>query len=188
MLAMGRASPTPLILASASPRRVALLGAAGIVFDQRPANVDESRYFGEGPEAYVERLSDAKARAVWMPGHRSLGADTIVTVGGDILGKPGDEREARSMLRRLSGRPHEVLTGVALYDGRRCAQLCERTAVRFRNLTDREIDAYVSSGEPLDKAGAYAIQGDAAGFVDSLSGSRSNVVGLPVRAVLRMLR
>ena len=177
-----------LILASASPRRVALLDEAGVEFDQQPANVDESPRPGESPEAYVSRLAEAKARASWKPGCRSLGADTIVTLDGVILGKPRDPTEARVMLRHLSGRSHEVLTGVAVFDGNRCSRACERTEVRFRDLADSEIDAYVASGEPMDKAGSYAIQGGASAFVRELAGSYSNVVGLPVSRVLGMLR
>ena len=178
----------PIILASASPRRVALLREAGLAFDQRPANVDESVLPGESPKAYVIRLAEEKAKASWKPGCQSLGADTIVTLGGAVLGKPRDEAEAVRMLHRLSGRSHEVLTGVAVYDGIRCERLCERTEVEFRDLTGSEIESYVATGEPLDKAGSYAIQGGAAPFVRKMSGSYSNVVGLPIKPVLRMLR
>ena len=180
-------SEARLILASASPRRVELLRAAGVEFEQRPAEIDESPRPGERPEDYVARLAESKARAVWEPGWLSLGADTIVALDGSILGKPGDEGEARLMLRRLSGRAHEVLTGVALYDGARCARMCERTAVEFREIQDAELELYVASGEPLDKAGSYAIQGGGAAFVRRVAGSYSNVVGLPVKPVLQML-
>lgn len=177
-----------LILASASPRRVALLDKAGVEFEQRPADVDESLRSGESPEAYVSRLAEAKARTSWRPGCQSLGADTIVTLDGAILGKPQDATDARVMLQCLSGRSHDVLTGVAVFDGSRCSRACERTEVQFRDLTDSEIDAYIASGEPMDKAGSYAIQGGAAAFVRKLAGSYSNVVGLPVSRVLGMLR
>ena len=180
-------SQAPLILASASPRRADLLAAAGIDFERCPADVDETMRAGEAAEDYVVRLAASKARASWRAGSRSLGADTVVVLGVDVLGKPGNEQEAKGMLQRLSGRSHRVLTGVAVFDGERCNSVCEETHVSFRILPDSEIDEYVSSGEPLDKAGAYGIQGAAAGFVDTISGSYTNVVGLPVDAVERML-
>ena len=178
----------PLILASASPRRVRLLRQAGVEFEQVPARIDESALVDESPEAYVVRLAEEKARAVWRRGTRALGADTAVVIGSKVLGKPEGPSHARRMLRMLSGRTHRVLTGIALFDGDSCDTLCEETQVRFRRLHDGEIDAYVASGDPLDKAGSYGIQGEAARFVESVSGSRSNVVGLPVETVVRVLR
>ena len=177
-----------LILASASPRRVDLLRAAGFEFEQCPAGIDETRLPDEDPPQYVLRLAEAKARAVWREGTRSLGADTVVVLGSEVLGKPRDPSHARCMLESLSRRPHAVLTGVAVFDGRSCKKLCERTEVRFRSLTKEEIEEYVATGEPLDKAGAYGIQGGAARFVESVVGSYTNVVGLPVEALDAMLR
>ena len=180
--------PVRLILASASPRRVALLREAGFEFEQCPADIDESRLPNEAARQYVLRLAEAKARAVWREGTKSLGADTVVVLGSEVLGKPRDPSHARRMLRRLSRQPHAVLTGVAVFDGHSCRTLCERTRVRFRSLMENEIDEYVATGEPLDKAGAYGIQGGAARFVDSVDGSFTNIVGLPLEAVEAMLR
>ena len=177
-----------LILASASPRRVELLRSAGIDFVQRPARIDESARPGEEADQYVLRLAAEKARAAWRPGYRALGADTVVARGRELLGKPRDERHAGRMLRSLSGRGHRVLTGVAVYDGETCATRCVETRVRFRRLRESEIEAYVATGEPLDKAGAYGIQGGAAAFVDAVDGSYSNVVGLPLETVAELLR
>src|SRR5262245_16108149 len=212
-----------LILASASPRRAELLRAAAIQFDVLPAGVDESVLPGETAEHHVRRLAEAKACAV-LPkaaGGPVLSADTVVVVGGAILGKPADEGDARRMLRMLSGRSHEVMTGVCLRhdEGGRGATrsakgeggrgqgengadrkqkpgatdpvtLCEVavTTVEFAPLTDAEIEWYVASGEPRDKAGAYAIQGLASRFVTRIDGSYSNVVGLPVAVVYRMCK
>jgi septum formation protein len=177
------------VLASASPRRAELLARAGIDFDTRPAHVDETPWPGEEPEAHVRRLAEAKARAVAVD-HRGalvLGSDTIVVLDGRILGKPLDADEARAMLRALSGRAHDVLTGVALVIGDEARVDVCRTRVWFRTLTAAEIDGYVATGEPMDKAGAYGIQGGAARFVERIEGSRSNVVGLPVEVVRAML-
>lgn len=178
----------PLILASASPRRVELLQEVGVEFEQIPAYIDESVLGDEPPEEYVVRLAEAKARAVWRRGTRTLGADTVVVLGTEVLGKPEGPSHAWRMLRGLSGRAHRVLTGVAVFDGDSCDTLCEETRVSFRHLEDHEIESYIVGGEPLDKAGSYGIQGEAARFVESVSGSYSNVVGLPVEAVLPMLR
>jgi septum formation protein len=184
-----------LILASASPRRAELLRAAGIHFDVLPADVDESVLPGETAEHHVRRLAEAKACAV-LPqagGRPVLSADTVVVVGGAILGKPADEADARRMLWMLSGRSHEVVTGVCLLRQERergkgdlATSEVAVTTVEFAPLTDAEIDWYVSSGEPSDKAGAYAIQGLASRFVTRIDGSYSNVVGLPVGVVYRM--
>jgi septum formation protein len=176
-----------LVLASASPRRRALLTAAGIAFVARPADVDETPLPGEPADVYTLRLAEAKARAAWRPSEIALGADTTVVLDGDILGKPADEAEAAAMLGRLAGRTHEVLTGFCLFDGDRVRGAVERTAVTFAPMSEEEIAAYAASGEPLDKAGAYGIQGLASKFVERIEGCYFNVVGLPVARVYRML-
>jgi septum formation protein len=177
-----------LILASGSPRRASLLREAGFEFEVRPAGVAEWPYGGGSAAAYAESLARAKAGAV-PPGGDGvvLGADTVVVLDGEVLGKPRDAEEAAAMLRLLSGRRHEVITAVALErDGAvRCAH--DRAEVTFRSLGAEEIARYVASGEPLDKAGAYAIQGGAADFVTRLEGSRDTVVGLPVQLVRALL-
>jgi septum formation protein len=178
-----------LILASRSPRRSELLRAAGIEFQLRTMDVDESVESGESPVAYVQRLAEKKARAVEIrPGEVILGADTTVALGDEILGKPEDDDDARRMLARLSGRRHDVHTGVCLRTARGVTTRVATTGVWFDPLTPAEIDAYVRSGEPRDKAGAYAIQGLASRFIPRIEGSYSNVVGLPVDLVYRMLR
>jgi septum formation protein len=179
-----------VVLASASPRRRELLHAAGVEVDVDPADVDETREPDETPAAYVERLARLKAAAtaVRHPAGLVLGADTTVTVDGDVLAKPRDPEDAAWMLRRLSGRTHDVLTGVAVVWQGRLESFVETTAVTFAGLSEDDIVWYVSSGEPLDKAGAYAIQGLASRFVPRISGSYSNVVGLPVAAVLQLCR
>lgn len=180
---------TPLVLASASPRRAALLAEAGLAFEVLPVDLDESVRPGETPETHVRRLAEAKARAglARRPSARVLGADTVVVLDGGMLGKPRDDTEARTMLRALAGRAHEVLTGVALVSAAGAACEVARTRVWFRPLSQAEIDAYVRSGEPADKAGAYGIQGGAARFVERLEGSYTNVVGLPMEIVRRLL-
>jgi len=178
-----------LILASASPRRMALLREAGYVFDVEPAHVDESALAGEDARAYVLRVAAVKARAIAARclDNLVLAADTTVVVDGEMLGKPKDDDDAKAMLGRLSGRTHEVLTGVVITRAGRESSEVVSTRVRFRRLTAAEIDAYVASGEPHDKAGAYGVQGPAARFVESVEGSYSNVVGLPVGAVRGLL-
>ena len=183
-----------LILASASPRRAELLNAAGIEFDPMPAQVDETVHDGEPPERYVRRVADAKACGVLARSHGRpvLAADTVVVVDGQILGKPVDADDARRMLRLLSGRQHEVLTAVAISRGGEddvcpAASAIERTTVEFAPLSDAEIGWYVDSGEPMDKAGAYAIQGLGSRFVTRIEGSYSNVVGLPIALVYKLL-
>lgn len=182
----------PLILASASPRRRELLAQLGVVFTVAAVDVDETPYPGERPAALVQRLACAKAEAALGPAtadHWILGADTLVALGETILGKPVDAREAGAMLALLSGRSHSVYSGVAVARaGEVTRSRCVRTRVRMRPLTTEEIAAYVATGEPLGKAGAYAIQGRAAGFVRFLSGSYSNVVGLPLFELDRMLQ
>jgi nucleoside triphosphate pyrophosphatase len=181
--------PTMLILASASPRRAELLRAAGIAFETLAMDIDESALPGESPEAHVRRLAEAKAgaAAAVRPSATVLGADTVVVVDDHILGKPRSAADAAAMLRRLSGREHLVLTGVAVVRPAGTAVEIERTRVWFSALTDEEIRAYIASGEPMDKAGAYAIQGLASRFVARIEGSYTNVVGLPVALVYRLL-
>lgn len=174
-----------MILASASPRRRELLAAAGLVFEVRPAEVDETPGPQEPPRRYALRVATAKALAV--EGERVLAADTIVVLDGEILGKPTDATDAAQMLRRLAGRAHTVMTAVVLREGRRLRRRLIRTRVHFRPLSEVEIAAYVATGEPLDKAGAYGIQGRGGALVDRVSGSYTNVVGLPLRETLELL-
>ncbi len=178
-----------LILASGSPRRREILSRLGFEFEVRPVNIDEQRLAGESALAYVERLARAKASADVRSGELVLAADTIVELDGELLGKPRAAEEAAAMLRRLSGRRHTVSTGVAVADADRdtLAHEVVTTAVSFRRLSDDEIDWYVASGEPMDKAGAYAIQGLGSFFVEGIDGNYSNVVGLPVPAVHALL-
>jgi len=172
-----------LVLASASPRRRSLLGRAGIAFRARPVFVEEKVLPGEKPRAYVLRLARQKAGAARRTGELVLGADTAVVLGRRILGKPRDRREAARMLRLLSGRLHRVLTGICLLGpGPPRAGVVE-SRVWFRRLSRAEIAAYVASGEPMDKAGAYAIQGLASKFVRRIEGCCFNVMGLPVARV-----
>lgn len=178
-----------LVLASRSPRRQEILRRAGIAFRVEPADVDESRIAGESPWEHVLRLAEAKATAIEAgPGEIVLGADTAVVVDEEILGKPEDSEAAAWMLRKLSGREHAVLTGVCLRRGAELRRDVESTRVRFAELTEREIEEYVASGEPLDKAGGYAIQGLASKFVERIEGCYFNVVGLPVALVYRRLK
>lgn len=176
-----------MVLASGSPRRRELLAGLGLRFDIRAADVDETPHPGEPPRDYVLRLAREKADAVarsGAPGELVLAADTAVVVDGEILGKPLDGEDARRMLRLLAGREHEVLTGVALQEvAGPGAAVVETSKVRMAPLDDREIDWYVATGEPRDKAGAYAIQGLGALFVEAVDGNYSNVVGLPVSTV-----
>ena len=182
--------PGRIILASASPRRAELLRAAGIDFDVQPANVDETIVPGEAPNDYVSRLAEGKARLVYERDVRRtvLAADTVVVVDTHILGKPLDDADAARMLRMLSGRTHKVLTAVSVFHpGQIVDTRVDATTVEFAPLSDTDIDWYVSSGEPMDKAGAYAVQGLASRFVTRIEGSYSNVVGLPVALVYQML-
>jgi septum formation protein len=196
-----------LILASASPRRRELLAQAGFVFEVRAAHhVNEDLRPGEEPIAYVTRLAREKAEAVWREEMKwkdrgleysqqgdfvVLGADTTVTLDGHILAKPEDEADATRMLAILSGRTHRVITGVAVVSASgpspRCDVAAEVTAVRFLTLIPEEIAAYVATGEPMDKAGAYAIQGRAARWIPRIEGDYFNVVGLPLALVTSML-
>jgi septum formation protein len=185
-----RESSSQIILASRSPRRAELLAAAGIVFEVLAADIDETPRADEAPDAYVERLAIEKARAVLAlrPDAAVLGADTTVTIDGLILGKPESAREATEMLQRLSGRVHEVFTGVALANAEGVQSAVDRTRVWFEPMTDEDISWYVESGEPVDRAGAYAIQGLASRFIPRIEGSYTNVVGLPVALVSSILR
>ena len=178
-----------LVLASQSPRRSEILRQAGIPFTVRVADVDESVLGAESPADYVRRLAEAKAYAIEAAdGETVLGADTTVVIDGEILAKPADAADARRMLVRLSGRRHEVLTGICLRRGGHAIRDYATTGVVFAALSDREIDEYVASGEPMDKAGAYAIQGLASKFVERIEGDYFNVMGLPVALVYRLLR
>ena len=178
-----------LILASASPRRAQLLKAAGIRFETRAADVDETPLPGELPDAYVQRLAREKAEAVarTAPGRVVLGADTTVVVDRRILAKPADAAEAREMLEQLAGRPHEVLTGVALAGAGKPAVGVASTTVWFAPMTSEDIAWYIETGEWNDKAGAYGIQGKISRFVARVEGSYTNVVGLPVSLVCGLL-
>src|SRR6266480_4124460 len=191
-----------LVLASASPRRQELLRNAGIEFVVQPANIPEIRLLSESPKEFAERMAREKASAIWNyagyahPPQRAqrggattvLGADTVVAVEDQVLGKPRDSEDAIRMLRLLSGRKHSVITGVCLLaDGFEDIR-SETTAVYFSELSEPEIRSYVDSGETMDKAGAYAIQGLASRWISKIEGDYNNVVGLPVDLVLRMLR
>ena len=176
-----------IVLASGSPRRAEILANAGIAFERIvPRDVDETPAPGEEPRDYVMRLARQKAAAVEDP-RIVLGADTTVAIDGEILGKPADSADAARMLRLLSGRVHEVLTGICLRGGGEVVDVAS-TRVWFAELSAAEIAAYASSGEPLDKAGAYGIQGLASKFVERIEGCYFNVMGLPVALVYRYLR
>lgn len=182
-----------LYLASQSPRRRQLLGQLGLEFRLLDAEVEEVRGPGEAAEDYVRRVAREKAGAgllevVAVPRAVVLGADTEVVLDGDVFGKPRDEADAATMLRRLSGRRHQVLSSVALVDAAREAQATSVSEVEFAELTDVEIARYVATGEPMGKAGAYAIQGRAEAFIRHLSGSYSGVMGLPLHATAALLR
>jgi len=178
-----------LVLASRSPRRVELVRQLGLAAEARSAEVDESVQAGEDPAAHVERLAREKADAVAKvaSGCLVIGGDTVVVHRGRILGKPADEAEAMSMLRRLSGDWHEVLSGVAVSSGGRTLSGVGRARVRFRSLDDDLARAYVATGEPMDKAGAYGIQGAGAALVEELAGDYYAVVGLPLGRLLDLL-
>ncbi len=177
-----------LVLASRSPRRSDLLRAAGFAFIIRAADVDESVRGQESPIAYVQRLAEKKAVAVEInDGEIIIAADTTVAIGEEILGKPLDRDDAKVMLQKLSGRRHDVYTGVCLRSSTLMLTRFSCTSVWFNEMTSAEIENYVRSGEPFDKAGAYAIQGVAANYIPRIDGSYTNVVGLPVDLVYRML-
>lgn len=177
-----------LVLASASPRRQEILRTAGIPFVVRPADIGETPIVGEIPEAFVQRLAESKARTVRQENEHVLGADTIVVVDEAVLGKPADTNDAKRMLRSLSGRSHRVLTGICLLSGDQARRAVEETIVYFRELDEQEIADYVATGEPMDKAGAYGIQGEASKFIHRIEGCYFNVVGLPISRVYSFIR
>jgi septum formation protein len=185
-----------LVLASASPRRQELLRSAGISFVVQPAHIDETALASELPRDFTERLAREKAFAVFekRPQDLVLGADTIVVIDGAILGKPRNVADAARMLRLLSGRVHEVITGVCVVSKDLASNspetrvASETTRVTMNQISDAEIQAYIATGEPMDKAGAYAIQGIASRWIPRIEGDYSNVVGLPVAVVYRLLR
>jgi len=177
-----------LVLASQSPRRAELLKNAGFEFTVRASSIDETVRPGEDPEQHVERLAWEKADSVVSdPDEIVLAADTIVLIDGEILGKPRDQADAERMLTLLSGRKHEVLTAICLRWGAQVAKETVATNVWFITLSHSQIHDYVATGEPMDKAGAYAIQGIASRYIERIDGSYSNVVGLPIAAVHRLL-
>jgi septum formation protein len=185
-----------LILASASPRRHELLSQAGLKFTVVAANINEDRLPNEAAAAYVQRLAEEKAQAVWNLNKSLdtqddplvvLGADTCVVCDGNVLGKPVDSADARRMLELLSGRTHAVMTGLAAVTGQKIVRDVEITQVTFNQLNDREIAQYIVSSEPMDKAGAYAIQGYAARWIPRIEGCYFNVVGLPIARTVVLL-
>jgi septum formation protein len=185
-----------LILASASPRRQELLAQTDLRFTVAAANINEDLLPNEAAAAYVQRLAEEKAQAIWNANQSAdtpddplvvLGADTCVVCDGRILGKPTDTADARRMLELLSGRTHAVLTGLAVIGSGKIARDVEITQVTFNQLNDREIAQYIASGEPLDKAGAYAIQGYAARWIPRIEGCYFNVVGLPIARTISLL-
>jgi septum formation protein len=178
-----------LVLASASPRRRDLLDGLGARFTVRPVDVDETPRPLEDPRGYVLRLAREKAAARVEPGELVLAADTSVVLDGEILGKPADQEEARAMLRRLAGREHTVLTGVALREASGAERSeAEESRVRMAALSQEELHWYVATGETLDKAGGYAVQGLGAMFVEAVFGDYTNVVGLPLPLTYRLFR
>ena len=184
-------SDVRLILASSSPRRKDLLNSLGLKFDVVAPEVDEHRHPEEEPFDYVARVARAKAESAVVGGAVVVAADTIVVIDGQVLGKPGHPEEAKSMLRRLGGVTHEVLTGVAVARSTDIVQVVtavESTLVKFLPMTDDEILDYVATGEPMDKAGSYALSGLGAIFVEAVHGSPSGVIGLPLHTTARLLR
>ncbi len=185
-----------IILASTSPRRAEILREAGIAYEIRATEIDETALPGETAHAMVARLAEAKARAAAAQMDAGMhecivvGADTTVELDGEILGKPRDSAHAREMLARLSGRTHHVLTGLFLLrlSGKATRAAVENSAVTFAPLSEKEIDAYVASGEPMGKAGAYAIQGFAGRYIPRIEGCYFNVVGLPLARLYALLR
>lgn len=182
----GEVTPT-IILASGSPRRRELLTLIGLRHEVRPADVDETMLAGETPRGYAERLSRAKAGAKATPGSVSIGSDTIVVIDGEVLGKPRDAADATRMLTLLSGREHLVMTAIAVaWNGETRSEVVE-VGVRFRALRPDEIADYIATGEPMDKAGAYGIQGFGATIVDGVEGDYFAVMGLPVNRLVRLM-
>lgn len=178
-----------LVLASASPRRRELMGMITSRFECDSADIDESAVDEDKPDKLVEVLAEKKAAAVLERRHGAvvIGADTIVTFGGEVLGKPADKTDARRMLRMLSGKTHDVWTGVCVLSGSIRDVFSVRTGVEFLSLSDSQIEEYINSGDPFDKAGAYGIQGGAALFVAGISGDYYNVMGLPVSRLNKRL-
>ena len=176
-----------VILASQSPRRRELLTLVGITHEVRPADIDESYFAGEQPLGHAERLARGKAEAVHAPDAIVIGSDTIVVVDGDVLGKPKSKDDARVMLRRLSGRSHVVITAVAVAYHGELRSAVEQVDVTFRSLSDEEIDAYIETGEPMDKAGSYGIQGFGATIVERVNGDYFAVMGLPLNRLVRLI-
>jgi septum formation protein len=179
-----------VLLASGSPRRHELLDLVGIPHEVRPANIDETLRPRETPSRHVERLAREKASAVATrdPNLITIGADTIVVVNRQILGKPASVEQAAAMLRQLSGREHKVVTAVAVSRGKKLRSAVEEVRVRFRKLRDDDIDAYIATGEPMDKAGAYGIQGYGATIVECVNGDYFSVMGLPLARLVGLLR
>jgi septum formation protein len=179
-----------LILASGSPRRSEILGFVGWDFEKHVADIDETELDGENPADYVQRLAKEKAEAVAQNYENTLvlGADTTVVIDDKIIGKPVDVNDARKMLKMLSGREHEVLTGVALVKGNVAKVGLQITSVKFNKMNDEEIEFLVQNGEPLDKAGAYAVQAQAALFIEKIEGDYWNVVGLPINLVYHLMK
>ncbi|MFV0258478.1 MAG: Maf family protein [Acidimicrobiales bacterium] len=182
-----------LVLASASPRRRRLLADLGITVEVAPVDVDECARPGETPAALARRLAETKAVTghARRPGRSAavvIGGDTVIDLDGEILGKPDDPADAARMLRRLSGRSHQVVSAVAVADGQRCVVDLDRSTVWLRDLDDAEIEAYVATGEPLDVAGSYAIQGRAGVFVERIEGTYHGIVGLPISTLDRLSR
>ena len=186
----GTLSEYRVVLASGSPRRRELLKLVGIAHEVRPANIDESLRPRETPARHAERLAREKASAVSTrdPNLIVIGADTIVVINRKILGKPASVEQAAAMLRQLSGREHKVVTAVAVSRGKKLRSAVEEVQVRFRKLRDDEIDAYIATGEPMDKAGAYGIQGYGATIVECVDGDYFSVMGLPLARLVGLLR
>jgi len=180
-------TPLRVILASQSPRRRELLTLVGITHEVRPADIDETLRPNEAPRAYVERLAREKAAAVASRERLTIGCDTTVVVDGEVLGKPEDAADAHRMLRTLSGRSHLVMTAVAIAHGNEIVSDVVSVGVTFRALRDDEIDAYIRTGEPMDKAGAYGIQGYGATIVDAVDGDYFAVMGLPLNRLVRLI-
>ena len=177
-----------LILASASPRRARIIESLGLAFEVQPADVDESLLPGESPLAAVRRLARRKALVPARgPDGCVIAADTVVVLGSRILGKPKHRAEARAMLRSLSGRTHVVTTGVSVVWGKKIATVVDLTEVRFRKMDEAEIARYVRTGEPMDKAGAYHVEGGGAAFIEAIHGSPSNVAGLSITSARKLL-
>jgi septum formation protein len=179
--------PVKVVLASQSPRRRDLLTLVGIVHEVRPANIDERYLPGEVPLEHAERLARTKADTIAASDAVTIGSDTIVVVDGDVLGKPKDDADAARMLRRLSGRSHVVITGVAARWQGRTLSAAEQVEVTFRPLSEADIGAYIATGEPMDKAGAYGIQGFGATIVERVDGDYFAVMGLPLNRLTRLL-